>query len=128
MPNFFVGEALPLDILLDETRWEELDHPAFLSRHTKLIRELETQQIGVPVQIMAPEHDSQFTKDLKAFNNVVLPTLGVPYEFQYFPSSSHGFATPGDLNDREEMWGAERTKDAAVLWFHHWLREQRKQN
>ncbi|OJJ67061.1 hypothetical protein ASPBRDRAFT_59065 [Aspergillus brasiliensis CBS 101740] len=88
----------------------------------KLIRELETQQIGVPVQIMAPGHDSQ------AFNNVVLPTLGVPYQSQYFPSSSHGFATPGKLNEREKMWDAERAKDAAVLWFHHWLRKQRKQN
>ncbi|KAI2865680.1 hypothetical protein CBS12448_1977 [Aspergillus niger] len=37
----FEGEALPLDILLDETRWNELDLPGFLSRITKLIREPE---------------------------------------------------------------------------------------
>ncbi|GKZ88094.1 hypothetical protein AnigIFM59636_007054 [Aspergillus niger] len=138
----FGGEALPLDILLDETRWNELDLPGFLSRITKLIREPEIfasatalriehgpeeiQQFDVPVQIMAPEHDPQFTQELKALKNEVLPMLGVPYDYQYFPSLTHGFATRGNLNDREEMLGAERAKDAAVLWFRHWLHKQKK--
>ncbi|GLA17249.1 hypothetical protein AnigIFM62618_004380 [Aspergillus niger] len=181
VPDFFGGEALPLDILLDETRWNELDLPGFLSRNTKLIREPEIfacatalriehgytslgaigfcfggwavfrlgakdvrlvdcistahptflepeeiRQVDVPVQIMAPEHDPQFTQELKALSNEVLPMLGVPYDYQYFPSLTHGFATRGNLNDREEMLGAERAKDAAVLWFRHWLHKQRK--
>ncbi|EHA22170.1 hypothetical protein ASPNIDRAFT_127254, partial [Aspergillus niger ATCC 1015] len=150
VPDFFGGEALPLDILLDETRWNELDLPGFLSRITKLIREPEIfasatalriehgytslgvigpeeiQQFDVPVQIMAPEHDPQFTQELKALKNEVLPMLGVPYDYQYFPSLTHGFATRGNLNDREEMLGAERAKDAAVLWFRHWLHKQKK--
>ena len=39
-------------------------HPTFLEQN-------EIKEIGVPVQIMAPEHDSQFTEELKAFSNEV---------------------------------------------------------
>ncbi|GLA43970.1 hypothetical protein AnigIFM63309_002229 [Aspergillus niger] len=122
--------------------WNELDLPGFLSRITKLIREPEIlasatalhieqgpeeiQQFDVPVQIMAPEHDPQFTQELKALKNEVLPMLGVPYDYQYFPSLTHGSPTRGNLNDREEMLGAERAKDAAVFRFRHWLHKQRK--
>jgi hypothetical protein len=42
--------------------------------------------------------------------NVNLPDL-LPYDYQYFPSLTHGFATRGNLNDREEMLGSERAKE-----------------
>ncbi|KAB8279103.1 Alpha/Beta hydrolase protein [Aspergillus minisclerotigenes] len=176
VPDLFGGERLPPDVLLDESRWNELDLPGFLSRNTKAIRETdifncakalrgeykyssigaigfcfggwavfrlgakdvrlvdcistahptfleqkEISDIGVPVQIMAPEHDPQFTEELKAFSNTVIPKLGVPYDYQYFPFLTHGFATRGNPNDRDEIAGMERAKNAAVFWFRQWL-------
>ena len=167
---------LPLDVVLDESRWSELDLPGFLGRNTKAIREPEIfdcakalrsehgyssigaigfcfggwavfhlgakgvglvdcistahptfleqneiREIGVPVQIMAPEHDPQFTDELKAFSNEVIPQLGVPYDYQYFPSLTHGFATRGNPDLKGEKEGMERAKNAAVLWFRQWL-------
>lgn len=179
----FGGESLPLNVLLDESRWNELDLPSFMARNTKAIREpeifacakalrsehkyssigaigfcfggwgvfrlgakevrlvdcistahptflekSEIRDIGVPVQILAPEHDPQFTEELKAFSNEVIPTLGVPYDYEYFPSLTHGFATRGNPSDKNEMDGMERAKNAAVLWFRQWLHKKAKEN
>ncbi|KUL84841.1 hypothetical protein ZTR_08235 [Talaromyces verruculosus] len=89
--------------------------------HPSFLEEKEIREIGVPVQIIAPEHDSQFTNELKAFSSAVIPKSGVPYDYQYFPSLSHGFATRGNPNDKDEMEGMVRAKNAAVLWFREWL-------
>ncbi|OGM47707.1 endo-1 [Aspergillus bombycis] len=176
VPDFFGGEALPVDALLDQSRWNELDLTGFLNRNTRDVREpqifncaralrvtnqyaslgaigfcfggwavfrlgakavglvdcvstahptfleeRDIREIGVPVQIMAPEHDPQFNAELKAYSNEVIPTLGVPYDYQYFPTLTHGFATRGDPRDKSERAGMERAKNAAVLWFRQWL-------
>ncbi|KAE8382502.1 Alpha/Beta hydrolase protein [Aspergillus bertholletiae] len=183
VPDFFGGEVLPHDIILDGSRWNELDLPGFLGRNTKAIREpeifscaralrtehkhssvgaigfcfggwavfrlgakdvklvdciatahptmlekKEISDIGVPVQVMAPEHDPQFTEELKAFSNEVIPKLGLPYDYQYFPSLTHGFATRGNPNDKDEIAGMERAKNAAVLWFRQWLHKTSQDN
>ncbi|KAL1848578.1 hypothetical protein Plec18167_002200 [Paecilomyces lecythidis] len=94
-------------------------HPTFLEKK-------DIEQINVPVAIMAPEIDSMFTEELKAYSNEVIPTLNVAYDYQYFPGLTHGFATRGNPNDKSEMEGMERAKDAAVLWFRQWLRNSGK--
>ncbi|OQV07337.1 hypothetical protein CLAIMM_11788 [Cladophialophora immunda] len=65
-------------------------HPSFLV-------EEEIRGLGVPVQICAPENDAMFLDDLKALCNQVIPTLGIPYDYQHFPGLDHGFAIRGDL-------------------------------
>jgi dienelactone hydrolase len=177
----FGGEVLPLELLLDQGRWGELDLPAFMDRNSKLIREpeifkcaeslrhdhkystlgaigfcfggwavfrlgakniqlvdcistahpsrlekKEIQEIAVPVQIMAPENDTQFSEELKAFSNEVIPKLNVAYDYQHFPGLSHGFATRGNPDDEDERAGMERAKNAAVLWFRQWLHSKTK--
>lgn len=82
----------------------------------------EIQSVGVPVQIMAPEFDSQFTEELKTFSNQTIPKLGVAYDYQYFPGLEHAFAIRGDPRKPAEREGMERAKNAAVLWFRQWLR------
>ncbi|KAF9894110.1 hypothetical protein FE257_009083 [Aspergillus nanangensis] len=176
VPDFFNGEALPLDILQDQTQWHKLDLPAFIERNSKENREPqivscaqalraqykrtgaigfcfggwgvfrlgargknlvdcistahpsflekgEIEQVGVPVQIMAPEIDPMFTAELKVFSNQVIPTLGVPYDYQYFPQVEHAFAVRGDPKNPAEMKAMIRAKNAAVLWFRQWLQE-----
>lgn len=92
-------------------------HPSFLTRE-------EMQNVGVPVQVHAPEIDEMFTPDLKEFCNKTIPELKLPYDYQYYPGLEHGFAIRGDPNfgaDMIERKGMERAKNAAVLWFRQWL-------
>ncbi|KAJ5413830.1 Alpha/Beta hydrolase protein [Penicillium cosmopolitanum] len=91
-------------------------HPSFLEKS-------EIESVNVPVQIMAPEFDPMFTDELKLFCNSVLPTLGVAYEYHYFPQLEHAFAVRGNPNDPAEMKGMRKAKDAAVVWFRQWLHD-----
>lgn len=89
-------------------------HPTFLTKE-------EIQNVNVPVQIMAPEFDPEFTSDLKAFSNQTIPSKGLPYDYQYFPGLEHAFATRGDPKKPKEREGTARAKNAAVYWLRQWL-------
>lgn len=89
--------------------------------HPTSLEKDEIGRVGVPVQIMAPEFDPMFTAELKEFSNRTIPTLGVPYDYQYFPGVEHAFAVRGDPKNPAEMKAMERAKNAAVLWFRQWL-------
>ena len=89
-------------------------HPSWLTKE-------EIQEVGVPVQIMAPEIDPVFTPELKEFSNRVIPSLGVDYDYQYFSGLEHAFAVRGNRENEAEMKGLERAKNAAVYWFKQWL-------
>lgn len=89
--------------------------------HPTMLEKEEIENVGVPVQIMAPENDPMFTPELKAFANETIPTLGVPYDYQYFPGLEHAFAVRGDQSNPAEMKGMIRAKNAAVVWFRQWL-------
>jgi dienelactone hydrolase len=91
-------------------------HPSGLTKE-------EMDKVGVPVQILAPEHDPLFTPELKEYANKVIPTLAVPYDYQYFPGMVHGFAIRGGPNVPGERDAMERAKNAAVFWFRQWLGE-----
>lgn len=85
-------------------------HPSWLTKE-------EIKATKVPTQILAPEHDGQFNPELKAFCNEVIPTLGVEYDYRYFPGLEHAFCTRGSLEVKGERLGAERAKRAVVAWF-----------
>lgn len=89
--------------------------------HPSLLEKDEILSTAVPVQIMAPEIDPMFTDELKAYSNQMIPTLGVPYDYQYFPGMEHGFAVRGDPDNLEERKCMERAKNSAVSWFRQWL-------
>ncbi|KAF2642341.1 alpha/beta-hydrolase [Massarina eburnea CBS 473.64] len=89
--------------------------------HPSIVEPAELDALKVPTQILAPEHDFSFTPDLKAHANTVIPTLGVPYEYVYFPGLQHGFAGRGDQNDKAQVAGLERAKNSAVGFFKEFL-------
>lgn len=89
--------------------------------HPSLVEKSEIDAVGVPVQIMAPETDQQFTPELKEHSNKVIPALGLDYDYQYFPGLVHGFAVKGDQSDKKQKDGLERAKNAAVAWFAQYL-------
>jgi dienelactone hydrolase len=92
-------------------------HPSFLERDG-------IQRVRVPVQVLAPEIDPMFTPEMKEFSNRMIPTLGIPYDYQHFPGLEHAFAVRGDPQNPEEQKGMERAKNSAVSWFRQWLRSQ----
>lgn len=89
--------------------------------HPTYLTEAEIDAVAVPVQILAPERDHTFTPALKEYCNRVIPTLGVPYDYQHFPGVEHSFATRGNPADPAERRAMARAKDAAVAWFRLWL-------
>lgn len=89
--------------------------------HPSLVEKPEIDNVKVPVQIMAPEHDHAFTPELKEHANKVIPTLGVAYEYIYFPGLTHGFAAKGDETDPKQKDGLERAKNSAVRFFKEFL-------
>ena len=54
---------------------------------------------------------------MKEFTLKTVPTLGVEFDYQYFPGLVHGFATRGDMKNAAQRKGLERAKNAAVYWF-----------
>jgi len=92
-------------------------HPTWLTKE-------EIENVGVPVQILAPEFDPVYTPELKEFSNKVIPTLGVPYDYQYFPGVAHAFAVRGDPGKDGERKGMVRAKNAAAYWMREWLHVQ----
>lgn len=96
--------------------------------HPTWLTEEEMQNVAVPVQIQAPEFDSQFTPTLKEAANRIIPTLGVPYEYLYFPGVEHSFAIKGDMGDAKTERAARRAMEAAVYWFKHWLSEDEEES
>ncbi|KUJ12522.1 alpha/beta-hydrolase [Mollisia scopiformis] len=91
--------------------------------HPSLLEKSEIENVKVPVQIIAPEIDPQFTPGLKELANSIIPTLGVPYDYQYFPGIEHGFATKGDESKIAEYSAVKRAKGSMVAWFRLWLHE-----
>lgn len=89
--------------------------------HPSLVEKDEISNVGVPVQIMAPETDQMFTPELKEFSNKTIPELGVDYDYQYFPGVVHGFAVKGDEKDPKQKLALERAKNCAVAWFSQYL-------
>lgn len=85
--------------------------------HPSLVDKAEVEAVGVPTQILAPETDPQLTPEMKDFCNKTIPSLGLEYDYQYFPGLVHGFATRGDMNNPVQKKGLERAKNAAVHWF-----------
>ncbi|KIW21052.1 hypothetical protein PV08_01631 [Exophiala spinifera] len=90
---------------------------AISTAHPSLLEKSEIDAVGVPVQILSPEIDPLYTEELKAHSNQVIPTLGLEYDYQYFPALRHGFATRGDPNNAVQKKGLERAKNAVVYWF-----------
>ncbi|PGH27728.1 hypothetical protein AJ80_00515 [Polytolypa hystricis UAMH7299] len=90
---------------------------AIVAAHPTHLTEEEIQNVGVPTQILAPETDSQYPPELKAFTNKVLPELGIDYDYQHFAGLDHGFATKGDRSSPVAVKGLERAQTAAAHWF-----------
>ena len=89
-------------------------HPSWLTKE-------EIDEIGVPVQAIAPQHDPTFTPELKSYFVTRLQELNLPFSYEYFPTVKHSFATRGDKkNSKVDREALERAKNTMVSWIKQW--------
>ncbi|KAL0581756.1 hypothetical protein V5O48_000338 [Marasmius crinis-equi] len=91
-------------------------HPTWLTKD-------DIAGVGVPVQVLAPEHDSVYTQELKEFTFIEVPKKGVPLDYQHFPGVHHACFTRGNPNMKGERDAMIRGKNAAVAWFRQFLHD-----
>jgi dienelactone hydrolase len=89
---------------------------AIAAAHPSLLTKEDIDNVAVPVQILAPEHDPIFNDELKSYTFASLQRRGVPFDWQHFPGVEHACMTRGDENKPGERAAMERGKNAAVAW------------
>lgn len=85
--------------------------------HPSLLEKKDMDNLAKPTLIIAPENDPMLTAELKEYANTVIPKIGIPYQYDYYPGLTHGFAVKGDQNDPKQSDGLNRAKDSVVNWF-----------
>ena len=91
------------------------------ANHPSLLEKSEVDAISVPVQVCATENDPFLAGEMIEHINKVIPTLGVEYDYQYFPGQVHGFASRADTSDPKQVKALERAKNATVSWLREHL-------
>ncbi|MCJ1442277.1 MAG: hypothetical protein MMC23_002770 [Stictis urceolatum] len=91
--------------------------------HPSLLTKQYINEVAVPVQLLAPEIDSQFTPELKVHTFEALQKLRVPFDYQHFPGVEHGCFTRGDPELAGEREAMTRGKNAAVAWLKEFLQD-----
>lgn len=89
--------------------------------HPSLLTEGDVDGVGVPVQVLAPEHDPVYTVELKRRTFEVGLRAGVPFEYQHFPGVEHACFVRGDEEKPGEREAMARGKDAVVAWLRRFL-------
>ncbi|KAI1329043.1 dienelactone hydrolase [Xylariaceae sp. FL0255] len=89
--------------------------------HPSMLVKEDIDNIKVPVQILAPEHDPVYTAELKTHSFETLQKVKVPFEYIHFPNVVHGCLVRGSPKKEGERQAMARGKDAAVNWFKTYL-------
>ncbi|KAI0413975.1 dienelactone hydrolase [Xylaria grammica] len=89
-------------------------HPSWLVKD-------DIDNITVPVQVLAPEHDQSYTSELKSYTVEAVVKLNVPFDYQHFPGVGHGALVRGDERNKGEREAMARAKNAVVAWFRQHL-------
>ena len=89
-------------------------HPTWLTKQ-------DIDEVAVPVQILAPEHDPAYLPDMKAYTFETIMKNGLYFDYVHFPGVEHGCLTRGDAELKGEREAMARAKNAAVSWFKQFL-------
>lgn len=93
--------------------------------HPSLLTKQDIDEVAVPVQILAPEHDVAFTEELKLHSWTTMQKNGVPFEYVHFPGVEHACLVRGDANHKGEREAFERGAREAVNWARLWLHQKK---
>lgn len=92
--------------------------------HPSLLTSVDIDEVGVPVQMLAPEIDLAYTAAMKLHTFQTLQSSGLPFDYQHFPGVVHACLVRGDEKRDGERVAMARGKDAAVAWMGQFLREE----
>ncbi|KAH7203098.1 uncharacterized protein BKA55DRAFT_600448 [Fusarium redolens] len=143
IPDFFGGEILAADIILNDMRCAELDLPTFLARNSKAVRGpeiIKTAEVlkasyrrfgvfGFCIGGWGAFHIGAKDKQLADCISVAHPTMvekteidGLAVPVQIIAPEMDPMFTE-ELKEYTRRRGMERAKNAAVYWFREWLLE-----
>ncbi|KIW26504.1 uncharacterized protein PV07_09594 [Cladophialophora immunda] len=91
--------------------------------HPSLLTKKDIDEVAVPVQMLAPEHDPTYTPELKTHTFETVPKAGVYFEYLHLPGVEHGCLVRGDPDKAGEREAMARARNAAVTWFRQFLHE-----
>jgi dienelactone hydrolase len=91
-----------------------IGHPTWLTKE-------EIDAVAVPVQIVAPEIDPVFTRELREYAWKSISHKDLPLDYLHIPGVEHSFCTRGNPEDKRECRAMERSKRAQVAWLNEWL-------
>ena len=91
--------------------------------HPSLLTKKDIDEVAVPVQMLAPEHDEAYLLEMKMYTFEKVMAKGVPFDYVHFPGVEHAGLVRGDENKAGERVAMARAKDAAVGWFKQFLCE-----
>ena len=89
--------------------------------HPSMLTKEDIDNVGVPLQILAPEMDFAYSDELKEYTWKTLPKNGIPFDYQHLPGVGHGCLIRGRPKEEKEREAMARGKNAAVAWFQQWL-------
>ncbi|GAP83984.1 putative dienelactone hydrolase family protein [Rosellinia necatrix] len=89
--------------------------------HPSWIEESDVAGLAVPTQILAPEVDTYFPDDLKAYAFRTLLGLNLPFDYVHYPGVVHGALVRGSHAVPRERDAMAAAKDSAVAWFRRHL-------
>ncbi|KAF2170326.1 hypothetical protein M409DRAFT_64109 [Zasmidium cellare ATCC 36951] len=93
-----------------------------IAGHPSILKKEDIDNVDVPVQLLAPEHDPPFSPELKDhFWRVTQARGDLAFDYQHFAGMAHGALVRGDEEKPGEQRAMTRAKNAAVGWFAEWL-------
>lgn len=96
--------------------------------HPSWITNEDWDHVEAPIMVLAPEIDSQFSEEMKAyaFQKMVVQKKSVPFEYVHLPGVQHGCLSKGRERLEGEKEAMAKGKDRAVTWFAEWLSRREK--
>ena len=78
-------------------------------------------EIGVPVQMLAPEYDEAYPSEMKRHTFDTAMKKGLYFDYAHFPGTEHGGLVRGDEKKKGEREAMARAKNLAVSWMKQFL-------
>lgn len=92
--------------------------------HPSLLTKSDIDQVAVPVQVLAPEHDAAYTAELKTYTFETCIKQGIPFVYQHFPGVEHSCFVRGDERKPHERKAMVQGKKAVVDWLRGFIDER----
>ena len=89
--------------------------------HPSLTTKEDYDKCVIPIQILAPEIDSAYNRELKLHTFETLLSKNIAFDYRHFSHVEHSCFVRGDPSKPNEQEAMTRGKNAAVDWMREWL-------